>query len=185
MPSGNSYKMETMIHGEHEKVKAATAMSRRNGDLVDHRPSRTQSTLPACKFEAIQHEPKVMEGEDFVYRVTNMSVPRTAGTFRDNTFGIPEYTTPVRDHFRPKIRHFTTHKENYKCFTDLHSKLYTANPGPAHKTYEIGWDWRKTSAWRTGAFDKHVGNFLKKPRHTFTEDIMAISKKLPAPNKYL
>lgn len=47
------------------------------------------------------------------------------------------------------------------------------------------WDWRKTSMWRDGAFDKHVGNFLKKSRQTFTEETMAISKKLPAPNKYL
>jgi hypothetical protein len=175
MPAGNSYKMETMIHGEYEKVKSMAALSRRNGDIVDYRgKDRTRSSLPACSFEAIQHVPKATEGDEFIHRVTNMSVPRTAGTFRDKTFGIPEYSTPVRDVFRPKVKHFTTGKENYKCFTDLHSKLYQTNPGPAHKSYEISWDWRKTSAWRSGAFDKHNGNFLKKPRQTFTEETMKI-----------
>jgi hypothetical protein len=130
---------------------------------------------------------KLTEADDFnfIRRSAKISDLRTAATTRNDLFGIEGYTAPVRDHFRPKVRHFTSNKEKKKCFTDLHSKLYTSNPGPAHKTYEIGWDWRKTSAWRTGAFDKHTGNFLKKPRQTFTEETMAISKKLPAPNKYL
>ena len=142
------------------------------------------STLPPCRYEQIENTPG-KSTDDFIYRVTNLSVPKTAGTWRDTTFGVAAYKTPVRDEFRPRIKHFTTNKENYKCFTDLHSSLYKVNPGPSHKTYDIVWDWRKTSMWRTGAFDKHSGPFLKKPKSTFTEEVMAISKKLPAPNKYL
>ena len=108
---------------------------------------QASSTLPPCRYEEIENMAGKNKG-DFTYRVTNLSVPKTAGTYRDTTFGIGEYRTPVRDEFRPKVKHFNTNKENYKCFTDIHSSLYKTNPGPSHKTYEIVWDWRKASTWR-------------------------------------
>lgn len=123
--------------------------------------------------------------DDMLFRVTKLSISKTAGTWRDNSFGIPEYRPPVRDHFRPRIRHFSTNKEKFRCFTDKHAGLYKINPGPSHKNYEIVWDWKKPSIWRDGAFDKHVGTFLKKPRVTFTAETIKDQKKQPAPNKYI
>jgi hypothetical protein len=70
-----------------------------------------------------------------------------------------------------------SNKEKYKSFTEIHSSLYKSNPGPNGKYAVDGADWLTT-------FQKHRGPFLKKPRNTFTEDIMKFYKPLPAPSKY-
>ena len=105
------------------------------------------------------------DSEDFLYRITSLTVPKTAGTWRDTTFGIPEYGVPIRDHFRPRIRGCTKYLEKQKRFIPVveNTTLYKTTPGPSAK-YDMVWDWRKKSSWRKGAFDQQVGNFLKKPR---------------------
>jgi hypothetical protein len=70
-----------------------------------------------------------------------------------------------------------TNKEKYKCFTEINSNLYKSNPGPNGKYAVDGADWLKT-------FQKHRGPFLKKPRDTFTADVMKFYKPMPAPSKY-
>ena len=61
---------------------------------------------------------------------------------------------------------------------EANAALYKGNStGPVHKSYSFIKDWTET-------LPKQTGIFLKKRRHTFTEEAIDISKKLPAPSKY-
>lgn len=111
-----------------------------------------------------------------MFRVTDLAISTCAGTTKGGPFGFTPYTCRGIISVKEKTSH-VSNKEKYKSFTEIHSNLYKSNPGPNGKYKVEGADWLET-------FQKHRGPFLKKPRDTFTADVMKFHKALPAPSKY-
>merc|ERR1712166_407983 len=83
--------------------------------------------------------------DSYLFRVTDLPIDRCAGSFVDKTFGFTPYKCPTRDtrliDGRPRIStSHTTYKEKLKCFTEYHSDLYKATPGPGGK-YKMIRNW--------------------------------------------
>lgn len=118
-----------------------------------------------------------------MFRCTDLAISVCAGTAKDAPFGFSDYRTPRGELLDPKTGRYkqktshVTNKEKFKCFTEINSNIFKSNPGPGGKYTIDGGDWTSTYA-------KTKFAFLKKPRDTFTADVMKFEKNKPAPSRY-
>ena len=109
-------------------------------------------------------------------RKNNFSVPINvmANTARKDKFGIDFYNNPKEDLFYRISMGHGTNKEALKNFADIQAKKKQFIPGPKYVQHA---DWRDNHKF-------NIGRFLKKPRDTFTDDVMKFEKTKPAFGRY-
>lgn len=152
---------------------------------------RTQSFLTPVKAKDIKFDVPKRNGDngsvhtriksiddirvdnDMLFRVTQIPVNLVARTCRTHEFGFVPYEVPVDDH-KYKIPNMAKTQLKRSNFADEHARSKSWVPGPKYL---------EQKNWKTN-FKLNRGCFLKKPKRTFTAEIMEQQKKTVAPNAY-
>lgn len=181
----------------HSRVLSLDGNSR--GNDYDMPPIATSMLSPAGKFQDGRKQQRFVTGtrsvrantnarpfhiddtkearqasNDATFRKTGLSVGLVIGTMKPAPFGHNFYKSPKADSkYRISVGNATL-TERRKNFADLEAKNVNHIPGPKYVRHT---DWREN-------IKGNIGKFLKKPRKTFTDEIMEYEKKTPAPSKF-